>query len=132
MLICIAGLAMLYAFLDGSTGNLPLVTLALALFGVGQGLFISPNTSSIMATAPPEETGQAASVLNVVRLIGMSAGIAGASTSFALGLGGAAGSTLGIPTSSLVAASRDVLLLLGCLAALAGLISLIRPGRPPS
>jgi EmrB/QacA subfamily drug resistance transporter len=132
MLICIAGLAMLHVFLDGSTGNLPLVTLALAIFGVGQGLFISPNTSSIMATAPPEETGQAASVLNVVRLIGMSAGIAGASTSFVLGLGSVGGSTLNVPTSSLVAASRDVLMLLGCLAALAGLISLIRPGRPPT
>jgi hypothetical protein len=132
MLICIAGLAMLYFFLDGSTGNLPLVTLALAIFGVGQGLFISPNTSSIMATAPPEQTGQAASVLNVVRLIGMSAGIAGASTSFVLGLGNAAGSTLNVPTLALVAASRDVLMLLGCLAALAGMISLIRPGRSPS
>ena len=132
MLICIAGLAMLYVFLDGSTANLPLVTLALAIFGVGQGLFISPNTSAIMATAPPEQTGPAASVLNVVRLIGMSAGIAGASTSFALGLGGAQGSTLDVPTVLLVAAGREVLVLLGCLAALAGLISLIRPGRPPS
>jgi len=132
MLICVAGLAALYLFLDGTTGNLPLVTLALAIFGVGQGLFISPNTSAIMATAPPEETGQAASVLNVVRLLGMSAGIAGASMSFALGLGNAAGSTLGIPTSSLVAASRDVLILLSGLAALAAMISLIRPGRPPA
>lgn len=129
MLICIASLALLYVFLDGSAGNLPLVTLALAVFGAGQGLFISPNTSAIMATAPPEQTGQAGSVLNVVRLIGMSAGIAGASTLFALGLGGAGGSTLGVPTPSLVAASRDVILLLGGLAALAGLISLIRPGH---
>lgn len=129
MLICIAALALFYFFLDGTADNLPLVTLALAIFGVGQGLFISPNTSSIMATAPPEQTGQAGSVLNVVRLIGMSTGIAGASTLFSLGLGGAAGSTLNVPTSSLVAASRDVVLLLGCLAALAALISLIRPGH---
>ena len=82
-----------------------------------------------MAAAPPEQTGQAGSVLNVVRLIGMSTGIAGASTLFALGLGGAAGTTLNVPTASLVAASRDVILLLGCLAALAALISLIRPGH---
>lgn len=129
MLICVASLAMLHVFLDGSAGNLPLVTLALAIFGAGQGLFISPNSSAIMATAPPEQTGQAGSVLNVVRLIGMSTGIAGASTLFALGLGGTGGSTLGVPTPSLVAASRDVILLLGGLAALAGLISLIRPGH---
>ena len=80
-----------------------------------------------MATAPPEQTGQAGSVLNVVRLIGMSAGIAGASTLFALGLGESGGSTLDVPTSSLVASSRSVVLLLGGLAALAGLISLVRP-----
>jgi len=127
MLICIASLGMIYVFLDGSAENLPLVTLALALFGVGQGLFISPNTSAIMATAPPEQTGQAGSVLNVVRLIGMSAGIAGASTLFALGLGDTGGSTLDVPTSSLVAASRGVVLLLGGLAVLAALISLVRP-----
>ena len=127
MLICIAGLGMIYVFLDGSAENLPLVTLALAIFGVGQGVFISPNTSAIMATAPPEQTGQAGSVLNVVRLIGMSAGIAGASTLFALGLGESGGSTLDVPTSSLVASSRSVVLLLGGLAALAGLISLVRP-----
>ena len=52
MLICIAGLATLYFFLDGSAANLWLVTLALAVVGVGQGLFISPNSSAIMSTAP--------------------------------------------------------------------------------
>ena len=57
MLICIAALALFYFFLDGTADNLPLVTLALAIFGVGQGLFISPNTSSIMAAAPPEPAG---------------------------------------------------------------------------
>ena len=127
MLICITGLGLLYFYLDGSAANLPLVTLALAVFGAGQGLFISPNSSAIMATAPPEQTGQAGSVLNVVRLIGMSAGIAGASTLFALGLGGDRGSTLGVPLSALVAASRDVILLLAGLAAAACMISLIRP-----
>ena len=69
-------------------------------------------------------------MLNVVRLIGMSTGIAGASTLFVLGLGEAGGSTLDVPTPTLVAASRDVFLLLGCLAAVAGLLSLIRPGHP--
>ena len=127
MLICIAGLAILYFFLDGVPANLWLVTLSLAVIGVGQGLFISPNSSAIMSTAPADETGQAGSVLNVMRMLGMSTGIAGASTLLALSLGGSSGSTLDIPTAALVAASRDVILLLVCLAALAGLISLIRP-----
>jgi EmrB/QacA subfamily drug resistance transporter len=127
MLICISGLGLLYVFLDGSAANLPLVMLALALFGAGQGLFISPNGSAIMAAAPSEQTGQAGSVLNVVRLVGISTGIAGASTLLSLGLGRIRASTLDVPASVLVAASRDVIVLLCCLAALAGLISLIRP-----
>jgi len=128
MLACIAGLAMLYVFLDGSAANLPFVTLSLGLIGAGQGLFVSPNVSAIMATAPPDKTGQAGSVLNVVRLLGISAGIAGASTLFVVALGRSSGSTLGLPAAELVAASRDVVLLLICLAALAAAISLVRPG----
>jgi len=127
MLICLAGLAILYFFLDGNPANLWLVTLSLAVIGVGQGLFISPNSSAIMSTAPADETGQAGSVLNVMRMLGMSTGIAGASTLLALSLGDDSGSTLNLPAASLVAASRDVIVLLVCMAALAGLISLIRP-----
>ncbi len=128
MLICIAGLAILYVCLDGVAANLWLVTLSLAVIGVGQGLFISPNSSAIMSAAPAGETGQAGSVLNVMRMLGMSTGVAGASTLLALSLGGSSGSTLDLPVTALVAASRDVILLLAGLAALAGLISLIRPG----
>lgn len=127
MLICIAGLTILYFVLDGVPANLWLVTLSLGVIGVGQGLFISPNSSAIMSTAPADETGQAGSVLNVMRMLGMSTGIAGASTLLALSLGGSTGSTLNISVESLVTASRDVILLLAGLAALAGLISLIRP-----
>ncbi|WP_428685233.1 MFS transporter [Reyranella sp.] len=127
MLICIAGLATLYFFLDGTPANLWLVTLSLAVIGVGQGLFISPNSSAIMSAAPAGETGQAGSVLNVMRMLGMSTGIAGASTLLSLSLGSSSGSTLDLPTATLVAASRDAILLLICLAAVAGLISLIRP-----
>lgn len=127
MLICILGLATLYFYLDGNAANLWLVTLSLAVIGVGQGLFISPNSSAIMSAAPPDETGQAGSVLNVMRMLGMSTGIASASTLLALSLGGSSGSTLDLPVAALVAASRDVILLLAGLAALAALISLIRP-----
>ena len=129
MLVCIAGLGLLYVFLDGSAGSLPVVTLALAVIGIGQGLFISPNSSAVMATAPPEESGQAGSVLNVMRFLGISAGIAGASTLLSLSLGGDSGSTLDVAAPVLVSASRNVIVLLGCLTALAGAISLIRPGH---
>ena len=126
-LLCLAGLVLLYFFLDGSAGRLLLVMLALAVFGAGQGLFISPNSSAIMATAPAEQTGQTASVLNVMRLLGISAGIAGASTVLAFSLGGVRGSTLEVPASLLIDGGRNVIVLLGCLIAASGLLSLVRP-----
>lgn len=126
MLVCIAGLALFYVFLDGSRDNLPFVMLGLAVFGAGQGLFISPNSSAIMAAASPEMTGEAGSVLNIARYIGISAGIAGASTLLAFSLGGARESTLDVDAPTLVAASRNVVILLICLATVAGAISLLR------
>jgi EmrB/QacA subfamily drug resistance transporter len=129
MAVCIAGLAVLHVFLDGSAANMPLVMLALAIFGIGQGLFISPNSGAIMATAPEELTGEAGSLLNMARYLGMSAGIAGASALLAFGLRAATGprvSTIDASAETLVAASRDVILLLGCFLALAAVLSLIR------
>ena len=102
MLICLAALAVLYVSLDGTSERLPLVMLALAIVGRGQGLFISPNSSAIMATAPSEMAGQAGSALNVMRLLGISAGIAGSSTLLALSLGRVTGSTLDVPALRLL------------------------------
>jgi EmrB/QacA subfamily drug resistance transporter len=129
MLVCLLGLCVLHVFLDGAPADLGFVMLALAIFGVGQGLFISPNTSAIMATVPAELTGEAASLLNTVRFLGMSAGIAGASALLALRLAAETGPATGTTAASaatLVAGGRDVILLLGGFAALAGLLSLIR------
>lgn len=76
-----------------------------------------------MATAPAEQTGQAASVLNVMRLLGISAGIAGASAVLAFSLGGG---TLEVPAALLIDGGRNVVFLLGCLIAVSGLLSLVR------
>src|SRR5262249_58624273 len=67
------------AALDGTPTSLPLVMLALALFGIGQGLFISPNNSAIVAAAPASLTGEAGGLINVVRSCGISVGVAAAS-----------------------------------------------------
>ena len=124
---------MLYVFLDGKIANMPLVMLALAIFGMGLGLFSSPNSSAIMATAPEELTGEAGSLLNVMRYLGMSTGIAGASTVLALGIAAAPGShgiTVEASGATLVFASRAVTLMLGILAGLAGGLSLMRTVPP--
>ena len=59
MLTCVAALLMLGAFLEPAQDSLALVMLALAVFGIGQGLFVSPNNSAIVAAAPARLTGEA-------------------------------------------------------------------------
>jgi len=125
--ICLAGLVLLYRALDGSPSHLVLVLAALALFGAGQGLFISPNNSAIMAAAPAEETGQAAAVLNLMRLLGISAGIAGGATVLSASLDPVRGSTLSVPPAMMIEGGRHVIVMLGGLVIAAGLLSLVRP-----
>jgi MFS family permease len=134
MLICVAALALLFGVLDGQPGGLPLVMLALAIFGFGQGLFISPNNSAIMAAAPVQLTGEAGGLLNVMRCIGTSVGIAAGSSLLAWRLQALTGqgSTTHAPADALLSASHDVILLLGAFAAVTAAVSLVQPPRSKS
>jgi EmrB/QacA subfamily drug resistance transporter len=58
---------------------------ALALVGVGTGLFQSPNSSAIMGSLPRTHLGIGGSVLAVVRNLGMTFGIAISSAAVAIG-----------------------------------------------
>jgi len=130
MLICLAALALLFAVLDGAPASLPLVMLALALFGVGQGLFISPNNSAIMGAAPAALTGEAGGLINVVRCCGISVGVAAASALLAWRLAVLTGSghnTLHAGLPQLLSASRDVIALLAAFAAIGAVMSFARP-----
>jgi MFS family permease len=133
MLICVVALALLFAALDGAPASLPLVMLALAIFGIGQGLFISPNNSAVVAAAPAALTGEAGGLLNVMRSCGISIGVAAASSLLAWRLAlrtGSGHNTLHAEAQQLLAAGRDVTVLLASFAAMAGVISLARlPSR---
>jgi EmrB/QacA subfamily drug resistance transporter len=132
MLICVIALALLFAVLDGAPSGLPQVMLALAVFGVGQGLFISPNNSAIMAAAPVSLTGEAGGLLNVMRSFGISVGVAAASSLLAWRLAVLTGSghnTLHADAPQLLSAGGDVIALLAGFAAIAGAISLATPSR---
>jgi MFS family permease len=134
MLICVAGLVLLYAAMDRTPDSLPRVILALAVFGIGQGLFISPNNSAIMAAAPAALTGEAGGLLNVMRSLGISVGIAAASALLSWRLAVLTGSghnTLHAEARHLLAAAGDVILLLGGFAAAAGAITLVRTPSEP-
>jgi EmrB/QacA subfamily drug resistance transporter len=132
MAICVAAMALLYAVLDDSAASLPAVMLALAAVGVGQGMFTSPNSNSIMAAAPERLAGEAGSLMNVMRACGMSIGIAASSALLSWQLEvltGRVSGTVGVAADALVGAGRAVVLLLAVLAAAAGVISLFRPQK---
>jgi membrane glycosyltransferase len=52
------------------------VALRLALFGLGTGIFQSPNTSAAMSVVPRANAGVASSIVATVRNVGMIVGIA--------------------------------------------------------
>lgn len=132
MLVSFAGLALLLIALDGSTESLWLVTLALAVFGLGQGLFTAPNNSAIMASASASETGEAGGLLNLMRSFGMSTGIATAAAVLSwrlASLSGHSSGTLHAPRHDLIDAAHIVIAVFAVFCLIAAGASLIRP-RP--
>jgi MFS family permease len=129
MLLMFASLVLLIVALADTAAGLTLVAISLIVLGVGLGTFTAPNNSAIMAAAPADESGQAGSLLNVMRALGMSFGIAVASTTLALALPpqpGGEPATLATSAPELLAAARAVFVILAAFAALATGLSLLR------
>jgi nitrate/nitrite transporter NarK len=132
MLTTGAGLALLFVTLDGSPERLWRVTIALGVFGLGQGLFTAPNNSGIMAAAPAVQTGAAGGVLNLARSFGTTVGIALAATVLSqqlASLTGHGGDTIHAPPDDLLSAAHMVVAVLGGCALLAAVASLIGGSR---
>ncbi len=55
--------------------RLPLLALVLILLGVGMGMFITPNNSAVIESAPHEKLGVAGGVLNMMRSLGLIFGV---------------------------------------------------------
>jgi len=102
----------------------PLVA-ALALLGVGAGLFIAPNSASVMASAPKVQAGVASGVLNMSRGTGTALGLA--LTGLVYTLAGATG-TAHVPSGFSAAA----FFLAAVAAAAAVLTALERGARRPA
>lgn len=68
-LIVAAGLFMLH-YLGPASGEADIL-LPLALIGLGNGLFVSPNASAIMGSSPAERQGVAAGIVSTARNLGM-------------------------------------------------------------
>ncbi|MCJ8143766.1 DHA2 family efflux MFS transporter permease subunit [Ancylobacter sp. A5.8] len=130
MLVAAAGLMLLHSLLASPEASVAMITLALALIGVGQGLFFAPNNNAIMGSATSDETGEAGGVMNVTRNIGTSLGIAVAAAllSWQLRAGGSpVASTHLAPPAELLSAIRLVVAVLAGGALAAALASFVRP-----
>lgn len=129
MLLCLGALVLLAWSLAGQTVNDFGVMGALALFGAGLGMFIAPNNSATIAAAPEDRTGEAGGMLNLMRALGCTVGIAAASVTFSWRLyvfTGNGHKTTNVPTHIMLAATTDVLWVLGGLAVAAGSCALLR------
>jgi len=125
----LAALALVGLALLERGAALPLLIVALATFGVGQGLFTAPNNSAIMGAAPPEQLGVAGGVLNVTRTLGTSLGVAVAALALSWRLAARAGhtvSTAHAPPGALLGAVHDTLFLFAALGVAAAAVSLVR------
>lgn len=139
MLICLAGLAWLWQTLVGRQPDATALTAAIAVVGLGQGLFISPNNRAIISVAPVTMRGAAGSVMNVFRAFGMSLGIAVATSLMAkhlaaqgAGASGALVSTLTVPPMIVAQAAASVTLALMGFALAALVFSLLASPRESS
>ncbi|MEZ4866752.1 MAG: DHA2 family efflux MFS transporter permease subunit [Caldilineaceae bacterium] len=78
--IAVGLLLLLVGSLAVSTLNAATTTLGYCLralpFGLGMGIFQSPNNSAIMGSVPGDRLGMASSLLSVIRALGRSSGIA--------------------------------------------------------
>jgi hypothetical protein len=117
--------------------NTPLseIALWLAISGIGQGLFLAPNTSAVMSAVPAEDSGTSSGLIATTRVVGQTLSVAIAGAVF-VGLGGAAagaalivGRTSGslfdpVLDNTFLSAMHAALLVSGVLAAAGATISL--------
>ena len=69
--------------LSGIDTSLGIVLVGMVLFGLGNGIFMPPNASSIMGSVPPQMLGVAGGLTAVARNLGMALGIGVGGVTFA-------------------------------------------------
>lgn len=127
--VCLLGLLVLGLGVGDSAAS-PLVSFgAFMLFGAGLGLFIAPNNHATLKAAPPDLATQAGSLLNLMRVLGTSLGVAGATSTLSLGLKQAGGMTdrmRDVSGPALVNAVEWGLVLVAIMALVAALLCVLR------
>lgn len=135
MALSLGAMVLLSQTLTGAIGGGTPRMSALAIFGIGLGLFIAPNNSATIAAAPEERSGEAGGMLNLMRVLGCIVGVATASTTLSWRLEvltGVGEHTVGVPTQSVLSATNDVLWLLGAFAVVSAGTALLRSHLRPA
>jgi len=137
-LCAISALALAW-LMSGAAGALPAVMAALGAFGVGLGLYIAPNNSGTIGAAPPDKSGVAGGVLNLLRVFGSGLGVAAASAALAWRIEAVSGvhnRTANAPEAAVLSAASCVFLMLVGFAAIGALMAAItdapKAGAPES
>lgn len=129
---CVAAVGLLWLSASMGEAGSPVRTVAFALFGAGLGVFIAPNNHETLKAAPGALAAPAGALLNLMRVLGSSIGVAAGTSSLSFGLDLATGSHTGAMRDAgpaLVRAVDTGLITLAILALAAGAICLLRP-RP--
>ncbi|CAH1691319.1 MFS domain-containing protein [Hyphomicrobiales bacterium] len=124
MALSFTAVALLFSTLGRVENHRLFDGIAYALFGAGLGLFIAPNNQVAIAAVPPDLSGPAGSLLNLMRALGTSLGVAGGATMLALNLKGpgeTSGTWLFSSGADMLIAVRHSLPLLGTIVVLAGI-----------
>jgi EmrB/QacA subfamily drug resistance transporter len=131
MLCCIAAVVLLiFSTADIAYHHID-HTVAFLLFGIGLGVFIAPNNTATLAAVPAELSGAAGSMLNLIRSLGTSIGVAAGAAALSWRLRAEDGTQTWLTANSdtLLAAVGSSLPVLALLAILSVAAALIATGR---
>jgi predicted MFS family arabinose efflux permease len=130
--LCLAALIIL-AFAEANPDTArPISTVAFIIFGAGLGVFIAPNNHATLKAAPGNLSGEAGSMLNLMRALGTSLGVAAASSTLSWRLENATGlHQTWIPFAGhrTLGAIESSLLVLALMAVAAAGLSLVKSKR---
>ena len=135
MAVCIIALLILGIAEADPTANRLVGTVAFALFGAGLGVFIAPTNHATIKAAPASLSGEAGSMLNLMRVLGTSLGVASASATLAWRLETVTGthdSWVPFAGRPLLGAVEGSLAMLAIMAVAAGAVSVIRTTSRPA
>jgi MFS family permease len=130
MAVCLTALLVLSAISTEPSTILWMDFIGLAGFGAGLGVFIAPNNHATINAAPSNRSGEAGAMLNLMRVLGTSLGIASASSMLSWQMQVVSGTNnrrLALFSEHhLMEAVQSGMLMLAVFAVIAGGISMIR------